>query len=654
MLGLLRRLPGPQPLPQTGPAPAPAAPDPRADGFAHALLRDGVLRAEDLVPTLALNARGGLEAAGRLAGRGSLAERDLLASAARYFGAAQVDPLCPLPEGALIDRFGLTDCLRHGLVPWRRAGAAVIVVTARPEEFHRLRPVLEQRLGPVVMALAPAARIEAAILARHGPRLALRAEARVPAPESSRSWGQDRSSAAVALLALLALALLILAPRAAVLLALGAAVLALVLGMALKLAATLAALAPAPPEPPAPRIARLPEVSLLVALYREADIAARLVRRLSRLDYPRDLLDVILVVEAEDQVTAAALDAADLPPWMRVIRAPPGRIKTKPRALNLALDHCRGSIVGIYDAEDAPEPDQIRKVVERFHARGPDVACLQGVLDYYNPRTNWLSRCFTLEYAGWFRLILPGIARLGLAVPLGGTTLFFRRSVLEKLGAWDAHNVTEDADLGIRLARHGYRTELIDTVTAEEANCRPIAWIKQRSRWIKGYMMTWIVHMRDPVLLWRQLGAWRFLGFQVMVLGSVLQALLAPLLWSFWALALGLPHPLQAALPPGGISALVGLFLLAEALSITLGLVALRRSGHRLSPLWVPTLHLYHPLAALAAYKALAEMITRPFYWDKTRHGLFDGPDPPEGLAAPPIPAPLPGAAATVPLPARR
>ncbi len=328
------------------------------------------------------------------------------------------------------------------------------------------------------------------------------------------------------------------------------ALLALVLSTGLKVAAAFAALRAAPPEPAAPAMVRLPSVSIIVALYRESDIAPRLVRRLSRLDYPRELLDVVLAVETEDTMTRAALVNADLPPWMRVVVVPAGRVKTKPRALNLALDHCRGAIIGIYDAEDAPEPDQIRKVVDRFHRRGPDVACLQGVLDYYNPRTNWLSRCFTIEYATWFRLVLPGIQRLGLAVPLGGTTLFFRRSVLEELGGWDAHNVTEDADLGIRLYRHGYRTELLETVTGEEANCRVIPWIKQRSRWIKGYMMTWAVHMRSPRLLWRQIGAWRFLGFQIMFLGTSLQVLLAPLFWSFWSVALGLGHPLSAVLAP--------------------------------------------------------------------------------------------------------
>lgn len=157
----------------------------------------------------------------------------------------------------------------------------------------------------------------------------------------------------------------------------------------------------------------------MVALYREADIAPRLVRRLGLLDYPRDLLDILLVVEEEDHLTRNALALADLPGWMRIIVVPGGRLKTKPRALNHALGACRGAIVGVYDAEDAPAPDQLRRVVARFQQRGPQVACLQGVLDFYNPRTNWLSRCFTMEYAAWFRLLLPGLERIGFPIPLG-------------------------------------------------------------------------------------------------------------------------------------------------------------------------------------------------------------------------------------------
>jgi cellulose synthase/poly-beta-1,6-N-acetylglucosamine synthase-like glycosyltransferase len=404
----------------------------------------------------------------------------------------------------------------------------------------------------------------------------------------------------------------------------GWALLTMVAATALKVAAMAVALRRAPPEGPAPIIARLPVVSVMVALYREASIAPRLVRRLERLDYPRDLLDVVLVVEEEDRITRDALARAGLPPWMRVAVVPNGPVKTKPRALNFALDLCRGSIVGIYDAEDAPAPDQIRKVVARFHARDAKVACLQGVLDFYNPRSNWLARCFTMEYASWFRVILPGLARLGLPVPLGGTTLFFRRTALERLGAWDAHNVTEDADLGMRLARHGMRTELLDTVTEEEANCRALPWVKQRSRWIKGYMMTWLVHMRDPVLLWRQLGPWQFLGFQVLFLATLTQFLLAPLLWSFWLAVLGFPHPVADALPSALVQAIFWLFVLTQAVNLAAGWMGLRATAHGMSPLWLVTLHAYFPLATLAGYKAGWELVRKPFYWDKTSHGHFD------------------------------
>jgi cellulose synthase/poly-beta-1,6-N-acetylglucosamine synthase-like glycosyltransferase len=196
---------------------------------------------------------------------------------------------------------------------------------------------------------------------------------------------------------------------------------------------------------------------------------------------------------------------------------PLGTLQTKPRALNYALSFAKGSIIGVYDAEDAPAPDQLHVVVNRFAQRGPEVVCLQGQLDFYNSHSNWLAHCFTVEYATWFRIMLPSLERLGLAIPLGGTTLFFRRDILESLGGWDAHNVTEDADLGIRLARHGYRTEIIDTVTQEEANARAWPWVKQRSHWLKGYAITYGVHMRSPLKLWRDLGAWRFFWCAVVI-----------------------------------------------------------------------------------------------------------------------------------------
>ncbi len=554
-------------------------------------------------------------------------EADLMAALANQWGARLVDVVAEPPDARLLDQFGAGFCLREGLIPWRRVGSATVIATSRPGDFARLRAGFPKVCGPVLMALAPERDIHAALVAARQTSLVRRAESRVAAPESCRTLDGTRIAQVVlpacACLALVAMT----APTAAFALLFIWAVLSLVLCSGLKALAFASQLRahfrPLPTHPP-PTIARLPIVSVLVPLFHEDDIAPRLLRRLGKLDYPKELLDILLVVEDDDHQTRRALASRRLPRWMRIVTVPVGPIRTKPRALNYALDFCRGSIIGVYDAEDAPAPDQLRVVARRFHECGSEVACLQGVLDFYNSRHNWLTRCFTIEYAALFRVMLPGIARLGFVVPLGGTTLFFRRQALEDLGGWDAHNVTEDADLGLRLARHGYRTELIETVTEEEPNSRPLPWIKQRSRWLKGYAMTWAVHMRDPARLWRELGPKRFLGVQIMFLGTVSQFILAPVLWSFWALVLGLGHPLAGVLPGWGLAALTLLFIVAELVNIAVGIWAVRGPGHRHLIPWVPTLHLYFPLGALASYKALWEAARKPFYWDKTCHGVLD------------------------------
>ncbi len=619
------------------PAPRPAprgAGAPKLRSLGQILLEDGALAPGDLVRALAIEAREEAALADILLAHGMVEEAALARALARQWGARVVDPVADPPDVRLIDRMGAEDCLRAGLLPWRRAGGVTVVAAARPGAFLRERDALTARLGPVAMAIAPARGMETALLALRRGSLTARAETCLPAAESCRGWsGGARQTFALSA----GVALIGAAGLAAPWMVLGVlaiwAMLTLLAVTALKLLAAAVRWrdlrrprggGPLAACGAAPRMLRLPVVSLLVPLHREPDIAPRLVARLGRLNYPRELLDVLLIVEAGDGATRAALEGAALPRWMRVVEVPAGPIRTKPRALNYALPWCRGSIVGIYDAEDRPEPEQIHAVVRRFHERGPEVACLQGVLDFYNPRTNWLARCFTVEYAVWFRIVLPGLARLRLPVPLGGTTLFLRRAALEAVGGWDAHNVTEDADLGIRLARHGYRTELIDSVTEEEANCRPLPWVRQRSRWLKGYAMTWAVHMRAPRLLWRQLGPRGFLAFQVLFLGSLSQYLLAPLLWSFWVLPFGLPHPLADALPAEALPALVVAMLLAEATNIAVALTAVRGRHHRHLLPWVPTLHLYFPLGALAVYKGLWEMAARPFFWDKTAHGLHD------------------------------
>lgn len=630
-------------------------------GLAQVLLSEGLVDGPTLMAALATEARSTARLADVLLREGVLGPDALVAAQARQWGVQAVDLPAVPPDVRLLDRIDLRLCVGEGLVPWRRAGPVVVVVTARPDSFARLRPQLEAALGPVVMALASEAAVQQALRGVRGSVLQGLAETRAPLADSCRGSLLARLRLWVlGGLAALGLAT-VLVPLGVLAVLTGWAVAMLVLFTGLKVAAAVAALWGRRAEDtdwntPRTTIARRPVVSLLVALHGERAIAARLLRRLEALAWPRALLDVILVVEEDDTATREALAEAGLPAWMRVLAVPPGGLRTKPRALNYALDHCRGSIVGVLDAEDAPDADQIHRIVRRFHTRGAEVACLQGVLGYYNASENWLSRCFAVEYAVWFRLMLPGLARLGLVVPLGGTTVYFRREALEAVGAWDAHNVTEDADLGLRLARRGYRTEVIATDTGEEATCRPLAWIRQRSRWTKGYAITYAVHMRNPRALWRDLGAWRFFGVQVLFLASLSSALLAPLLWSFWGLALGLGHPLAPVLGGGLLLGLVVLFLLAEGAGIAAGLVAVsQRRGSRWLRPWVPTLHVYHPLATLAALKALWEIVMQPVYWDKTDHGRFDGAAPPRvvvaggrraaGAASGPRPGPPPGPA---------
>ena len=589
------------------------------------LLVQGVLREFDLARALALQTQHQARLGDILLANGMVSDDALMAALALQWGAGVVDVLSDPPDPRLIDGMGIEFCLKNGLLPWRRVGGAVVVVTSRPDCFDNLRADLVAHLGPVVMGLASEPDLHRAVLNTRQAALNHAAETCVPLNVSCRGFRSDRLQEAAVVLAGALAVLAAVAPQVFVGLLLGWAVLSLCASMALKLATAVAAQSrPRLSALTPPPIGRLPVVSVMVPLFHETDIAARLVARLGQLRYPRELLDIVLVVEQEDSATHAALQSADLPRWMRIVTVPNGPLKTKPRALNFALNFCRGTIIGVYDAEDAPAPDQILRVVERFAVAPANVACLQGVLDFYNARHNWLARCFTVEYALSFRVILPGLQRLGLVLPLGGTTLFFRREVLQKLGGWDAYNVTEDADLGVRLARCGYRTEMIDTVTEEEANCRAWPWVRQRSRWLKGYAMTYGVHMRDPRQLLRDLGAWRFLGFQIVFLGAMSQFLLAPLLWSFWLITFGLWHPSEDLLSYHAIFVLGGLFVFAEAVNIAVGLVAVWGAKHRHLWLWVPSLHVYFMLGAIAAAKAAWEMLHQPFFWDKTSHGHSD------------------------------
>jgi cellulose synthase/poly-beta-1,6-N-acetylglucosamine synthase-like glycosyltransferase len=534
------------------------------------------------------------------------------------------------PSAPLLNRMPASFWLRHCAIPWVQLGDAIAIAFASAEEAESQKQTLTVLFGPFIPVLAPAAQILPLLQAHFKTAMARRASSSIPPELSSRTLFQQSKRLKQLLPVSSFFCLAAVFPLEIFSLCCGAALLFLLLFTGLKLCGLVAHLLPKRHSsiplllrPEKPDLGPLPKISVLVPLYKEAAISSALLKRLSRLTYPQDRMEVLLVLEEGDTLTQKTISKATLPPWISALEVPAwGELRTKPRAMNYALNFCQGDIVGVWDAEDAPQPDQLQKVAAAFAAASPDVACFQGVLDYYNPRANLISRCFTLEYASWFRIVLPGIARLGLVVPLGGTTMFVRRTVLDELGGWDAHNVTEDADLGVRLYRAGYRTQMLTTATYEEASCHIPAWVRQRSRWLKGFMATYLVHMRRPLHLAQALG-WRgFLGFQAFFLGTIGQFLLAPFLWTYWLVILGLPHPSAAVLPDQLLLLGVSSLIFFEALGMCIAVFGAFTSGRPQLALWVPLLPLYYLMGPVAVYKALYELLYNPFFWDKTSHGM--------------------------------
>ncbi|MGO4527037.1 glycosyltransferase [Microvirga sp. 2MCAF35] len=382
---------------------------------------------------------------------------------------------------------------------------------------------------------------------------------------------------------------------------------------------------PAEPTTEAPRVedAALPIYTIIAALYRERRVAARLIEALSRLDYPAAKLDIKLVLEADDRETLDALQAADLPGNMEIIVAPKGQPRTKPRALNVALPLARGRFTVIYDAEDVPDPGQLRLAVDRFSCLPPHVACLQARLTIDNTDDSWLTRLFTIEYAALFDVFNPGLADIGSPIPLGGTSNHFRTSVLKAIHGWDAWNVTEDADLGLRLARLGYEVGDLPSSTLEEAPGTLGAWMRQRTRWMKGFVQTATTHSRRPCVLFRQLGFWRFCGALVLTWGIVLSALVYPLFSALfltsWFSGTGGSYASHWDVIVRVYSQT--LFCSGAAAIMIPALFALhRRRLWRLWP-WLPLLPFYYGLVSIAAWRGLWELATATFRWNKTSHG---------------------------------
>ncbi|MDQ7095551.1 glycosyltransferase family 2 protein [Desulfosporosinus sp. PR] len=383
----------------------------------------------------------------------------------------------------------------------------------------------------------------------------------------------------------------------------------------------------------------LPIYTILVPMYKESRVIRELVENLERLDYPKFKLDIRLLIEEDDIEAQELLRSMQLPSYYTTIVVPHSKPKTKPKACNYGLIHARGEYVVIYDAEDRPEPDQLKKVHIAFTRSPVSCCCIQAKLNYFNSEQNLLTRWFTQEYSMWFDLLLPGLMQLNIPIPLGGTSNHFKTESLKKLNAWDPYNVTEDADLGIRLYGQGYTTGIVDSRTWEEANSRTGNWIRQRSRWIKGYMQTWFVHMRSPLRLWRQIGTRGMLGMQVIVLATPLLPLINPFLWMLIVLWYLTRNQLIPMMFPGpiyyiaAVELVIGNFLFV--FSNVAGVYKVIGELHAKNDFalsfrlikYALLTPIYWMLMSVAAYKAAWQLIFRPFYWEKTDHGLANKVD---------------------------
>jgi len=528
-----------------------------------------------------------------------------------FLAAPHLSPLAHYPDSILA-----------GLAPLNRPTGGFVLAPRGALLARLLRSPLRSR----PLAVTSPSRLRAAVFRVQARRIAHRAASDLAEKAPDLATGITYAQIAVLFLLLTFISFGLFHSPGRTIAISGLVLSPLFLGMiVLRLAATLLG-HPVEPEtlPPRSEDADLPVYTVIAALYRERRVAAKLIHALSRLDYPAAKLDIKLVIEDDDRETLDALQVIDLPGPMEIIVAPRGEPRTKPRALNVALPLARGRFTVIYDAEDVPEPSQLRLAVAGFAGLPPRVACLQARLTIDNTEDSWLTRLFTIEYAALFDVFNPGLAEIGSPFPLGGTSNHFRTSVLKAIHGWDAWNVTEDADLGIRLARLGYEVRDLPSSTLEEAPITLGAWMRQRTRWMKGFVQTATSHSRQPWSLLLQLGLWRFYGALVLTWGIVLSALVYPL---FSALFLaswltGSPSTFASHWEAVGFAFGKTLFLSgALAIFVPACMALHRRRLWRLLP-WVPLLPFYYGLVSIAAWRGLWELTTATFRWNKTSHGL--------------------------------
>jgi cellulose synthase/poly-beta-1,6-N-acetylglucosamine synthase-like glycosyltransferase len=371
-------------------------------------------------------------------------------------------------------------------------------------------------------------------------------------------------------------------------------------------------------------VSELPVYTILVPLFKEPEsVVITLINAIKKIDYPLNKLDIIFLFEDSDLKTIEIAKKHHPPSSWRFFYVPNGTPTTKPKACNYGLHFARGEYMVIYDAEDIPDPDQLKKAVAAFKSSPRQYSCFQAQLNYYNKNENFLTKMFTLEYTYWFDYLLTGLSRLQLPIPLGGTSNHFKVEVLKKLSGWDPFNVTEDADLGIRMYAEGLKVGIINSTTYEEANCKLKNWIRQRSRWIKGYMQTSLIYNRHPIKLIKKIGFKNWMSFQLLVTGTPVVFLLNLIMWAIFLIWIFTRTTLFSPFFPPIIVEIGFInFLFGNITAIVLNLTAvLSRKYYNLIPYAILN-PFYWVLHSISSYKALWQLLFKPSYWEKTTHGI--------------------------------
>lgn len=370
----------------------------------------------------------------------------------------------------------------------------------------------------------------------------------------------------------------------------------------------------------------LPTYTIFCPLYHEGHVLPQFVSAMNRLDYPKNKLQIMLLLEEDDEETIAAAKKMALPPQFEILVVPDSLPKTKPKACNYGLKFARGEFCVIYDAEDIPDPSQLKKAILAFQKSPNNIICIQAKLNFYNPHQNILTRVFTAEYSLWFDLVLPGLQSISAPIPLGGTSNHFRTKDLLKLKGWDSFNVTEDCDLGMRLAKHEYRTAIINSMTFEEANSNLLNWFGQRTRWIKGYIQTYLVHMRNPRKFMKNLNESHLITFQLIVGGKVLSMLINPFMWavtiSYFVFRAASGPTIESFYPAGVLYMGVFCLIFGNFLYLYYYMIGCAKREHYDIIKYVFLVPFYWLAMSLAAYRAIFMIIKDPHYWGKTKHGL--------------------------------